>query len=177
MKLLCDELNSVIGDNPFTNSARAFRESFVASRFAEYIGASHIKLLKEADAPMPDFAIKLHDEILNYEITELDDPKRQRGREYQTGQFSQKSTIDRSQFIEQIRYLSDNKARKKYSEVHGLIIWTNIFSDDSVSAIDAQQASSLASSAFSQVWLRDGEAFTQLWQFGLPSGDSNRRVA
>jgi uncharacterized protein (DUF885 family) len=69
------ELESCLG-----NRAREFREGFIAARFAVQLRADRVRLLRTEDtAPTPDFAVRLANKELWYEITEVDRPERKRG--------------------------------------------------------------------------------------------------
>lgn len=168
MRAIAELLSQQLGWGALKRAGTAFREAFVACRFAEHRSADAVRLLKAAQTPTPDFAIRLANEERWYETTEADRPGRTRGNEppLQSIQMIPDSDwVEPEDYLGVIQARAKRKARRAYSRCNGLIIWSNAFPIAKEHQLDRrwwETAVEPAAEAFEEVWVHFKSEFRQI---------------
>ena len=165
---------------PMINHGLGFwRDAYIAEKFAAHMNAEQVRLLHPR--PSPDFAIKVGEQVFEFEATEAMDPNRRRGDEYRealakiekglsTVQHDPESdwlTPDRAKDI--LSQASKKKAEKMYPDGCGLVIYLNWSCYDvQLKEIIATfvEATSEAGAAFQSVNILYGEKCYRTWENG-----------
>ena len=157
-----ESLGAKLGHMAMRRPGTAYREAFVASRFAKHRGSELVRLLPPRKRPTPDFALKLAGEELWYETTEVDRPGRKRGLEYAdessgnlVEQIPDEHWVEPDAYQAVIHERCVQKASKRYDKCDGLIIWSNAFPIGNEDQLNTEwwiHAIRAAQGSFPEVW-------------------------
>lgn len=77
-----DFLQKSLGRQALLRGGTAYREAYIAGKFANHVNSDLVKLLVPRTQPTPDFALRIGADELWFESTEADRPSRKRNLEY-----------------------------------------------------------------------------------------------
>lgn len=167
------EFGDLLGRHAMRRAGAAFRESFIASRFAAHRKADAVRLLRPRKQATPDFAIMLNQVEAWYETTEADRPGRKRMDEYasddqQAGveHIPDDHWVEPDTYADVINVLTTRKGQKSYDKCDGLIIWSNAFpiaQQDQLNERWWQEAARPAQTAFPEVWCHFQDQFSRIF--------------
>ena len=172
MSARVEELGMLLGNDKMQRRGRAFREAFIAARFALTTEQDAVRILRETnDGVTPDFEVRKEDRLSRYETTEADVPGRKRQLEYREPVPSGVEPMiftSLDVMVPYMRCLAAKKAAKPYRDCTGLVIHLNppMFSfNPSFRTEKMREATEPAASAFEEVWLLRDEGVL-LWKDG-----------
>jgi hypothetical protein len=162
--------NNELGDRfVFHRGAKAYREAWVAARWASATSASAIKC-----QDCPDVLLRYETGIEPWEITEAIEPYRPRNRDYKEAADQQEVCVDdwerrRDEIIPTLKRRCADKSLKPYASNSGLLIYLNMgiygLGRAAVEA-DLHAATEQAGRAFNRVgMIWEGRAY-DLWSAG-----------
>lgn len=167
-----DRLAGLLGDDVMQRRGRAFREGFLAARFARTAKQDAVRLLQEAnDEVTPDFEVRTGDIAKKYETTEADVPGWKRQLEYRNPRpagIEQMIFTPLDEMVGHMKLLTAKKAEKAYRDCTGLVVYLNppAFSFDPMfRESQMKEATEPAARAFDEVWLLRDRG-TLLWKHG-----------
>lgn len=171
-----DQLSTLLGNDAMQRRGRAFREAYVAARFAARTNHRLVRLLQETnDGTTPDFAVRTGQIVKRYETTEADVPGRKRQLEYRVPRPPKVEPMlftSLDAMVVQMRQVAANKASKTYADCSGLVIHLNppMFSFNPKFRKDQmREATEPAAQAFGEVWLLRDKGVL-LWKDGNYQG-------
>jgi hypothetical protein len=171
-----EKLGQALGNDAMQRRGRAFREAFVAARFALRTEQEEVSLLREVnDETTPDFAVRSNGLIARYETTEADIPGRKRQLEYRDPRppgVEPMVFTSLDVMVERMREITGKKAAKTYSDCRGLIVHLNppMFSFNPMFRTENMRiATEPAAQAFEEVWLLRDKGVL-LWRAGKFQG-------
>jgi len=172
MSARVDALGDLLGNDAMQRRGRAFREAFIAARFARTAEQDQVRLLHETnDGVTPDFEVRRGDYCNRYETTEADVPGRRRQLEYRDPAppgIEPMIFTSLDVMVPYIQGLVAKKASKPYRDCTGLVLHLNppMFSfQPSFRTTQMREATEPAAAAFREVWvLRDQGVL--LWKDG-----------
>ena len=153
-----DVLAELLGNDAMQRRGKAFREAWVAARFAYRADQEEVRLLREEqNGTTSDFAVRSGNVTRRYETTEADVPGRKRQLEYRSPvpagvQPMIMTSLDA--IVEQMRLITSRK--KRYMDCAGLVVHLNppMFSFNPEFRTESMRlATEPASIAFREVWL------------------------
>lgn len=172
-----DQLKIVLGNDAMQRRGRAFREAFIATRFARTAEQSAVRLLRETNEEVtPDFEVQKDGQVRRYETTEADIPGRRRQLEYRDPTppgVEPMIFTSLDVMVPHMRSLAAKKATKPYRNCTGLVIHLNppMFSfNPSFRTEKMREATEPASIAFKEVWLLRDQGVL-LWKDGSFVGE------
>lgn len=162
MIALVEELRERAGDRVITAPHFGFwREAFVGSQFANYMGAEWVRLIAPP-LERPDFEMLLNGAIHQYEVTEADRPNRRRHDEYREAAVSGETwCYDHVDGPEEVVAILARATEKKvakaadYNSHTSLIIYLNVWCamPDTERYTCFREGTRAAQGVFSEVWV------------------------
>ena len=172
MNAKVEQLAVLLGTDAMQRRGKAFREAYIAARFARTAKQGAVRLLVETNKKVtPDFAVREGQSIKQYETTEADVPNRRRQLEYRNPRpvgVEPMIFTSLSAMVPHMQKIAAKKAAKPYENCTGLIIHLNppMFSfNPSFRTEQMREATEPAAHAFEEVWLLRDEGVL-LWKDG-----------
>lgn len=165
------EVNAIqLGDRAMWKEGQAFRDAFVASRFAILRAAEKVRLLSPRyGQATPDFAILVDNAEQWFEVTEADRAGRKRQNEYQGGfrdvpvrLLAEEEWTNANAYKCVVQSLVTKKASKAYDRCRGLIVWSNAFGiidDEKITQKWWSQACESGWRSFEEIWVHHRDVF------------------
>lgn len=174
MQARVDALFKLLGYDALQRRGKAYREAWVAARFAARTEREAVRLLRETGVrTTPDFAVRSSRGEQQFEITEADVPGRRRQAEYREPRPAGVEPMiftSLTVMVAHIQMLATKKAAKVYENCAGLVIHMNppMFSFNPLfRAQQLLEATQPAAAAFDEVWMIRDQGVL-LWKGGKP---------